>query len=874
MSRVSRIFLFWGLAALVLAPYAFPQQLQIHCIDVGQGSSELVIGPNGTTILIDGGTSGKGRDEVIPYIDALFAPATPVLDYIIASHDDNDHYGGLNYIIDYSGYSIGTIYHCGDNAGFGEGVQIPLGTVIDLGDGARATCVGRYGQFIDGSSGNTDSNNLSICLLIEYGGFDYITAGDLSENEDELSSALIGYPTADPYLDPAEGVDVIHINHHGSDGASHYYYVNRLKHEVALINGGTNYGHPRWTAVDRLKGRATYSDGSGATGVTWTGCTSVYRTTYDDPDDGRAPEWDCPTLGDMVVTYDGCAEYYYVEEMPYPVDEWIVCTTPSPTPEGYHTPTPTPSLPPTPPPTPSLPPTPSSTPTPTTTPSVSPTPEGYRTPTPTPSATPSPSSTPTPPASPTPPPAAFPFYDGFESGEFGESWSIVTDNEGKVLVSMEYQFSGTYSALLDSDNGTYSTAGLILTIDLSAQTDVDLAFQWREFFDENHAQDGVFISDNYGGAWSQLTSFNNGPYVFTSALFDLSSAAAAAGLSLNDHFQIKFQMYDNFSIPTDGYAVDDVRVCRLATPTPSATPTSTPEGYRTPTPPPSTTPTPSSTPTPPAASFPFYDGFESGMFGESWSIMTESEGRVLVSMEYQFAGTYSALLDDSKNNTTYSTAGLILTIDLSTQTDVDLAFQWREFADENDPEDGVFISDDYGGAWSQLTSFNNGPSVFTYALFDLSAAAASSGLSLNDHFQVKFQMYDNYSIPTDGYAVDDVRVWRLVTPTPSPTPEGYHTPIPTPSATPTLTPTRKDIGPRLRPRRRKLSMSSTWRATRDGRLTPTGRSASQRVAALMTAIPPPATLGSMSMDITCPATIPMTCHPSSTLPPPRLTARR
>ena len=365
MKRIYHILIFLGLVAVVHPPIASPQQLEIHCIDVGQGSSELVIGPNGTTILIDGGTSSKGHYEVIPYLDALFSPATPALDYIIASHDDNDHYGGLNYIIDYSGYSIGTIYHCGDNSDFGEGVQIPLGTVIDLGDGARATCVGRYGEFIDGSPGYTSSNNLSVCLLIEYGSFDYVTAGDLEGNENYLSAALIGYPPADPYLNPTYGVDVIHVNHHGSNSSSLANYVNRLKHELAVINGGTNYGHPRWTAVDRLKGRDHYSDGSGATNVTWTGCTNVYRTTYDFEEDGRAPEWDCPTLNDMVITYERNSLFYYLSGTEYfaayPVDEPLP-VTPTPTPEGYKTPTPTPT--------------------------TTPTPEGYKTATPT--ATPSP----------------------------------------------------------------------------------------------------------------------------------------------------------------------------------------------------------------------------------------------------------------------------------------------------------------------------------------------------------------------------------------------------------------------------------------------------------------------------------------------------
>ncbi len=409
MNRLSKTFFIWGVVLLLSSSPAHPQSIDgvfaaellslstmrayygsgdlvIHTIDVGQGASELVIGPNGMSILIDGGTSSKGSSEVLPYLNAIFPPGSRHLDYMIASHDDSDHYGGLDSVLS-GGYTAGTIYHCGINSSFGKGVQIPLGLEIDLGDGAKATCMGRYGQFIDGSSGDTSSNNASVCLLIQYcgsygsyGGFDYITAGDLESNENQLSNALITYPPGSPYLDPAYGVDVIHVNHHGSDGSSSANYVNRLKPGLAVINGGTNYGHPRWTAVDRLKGRTVYSDGSGATGVTWSGASQVYRTTYDIEEDGRAPEWDCPTLGDMVLAYDGCSCNYYLNGSPFPVDQQPICITPTPTPTMSPTPTP----PPTPSPTSTVTPTPSTTPTPSVTPTPTVTPTGTPSPSPLP----------------------------------------------------------------------------------------------------------------------------------------------------------------------------------------------------------------------------------------------------------------------------------------------------------------------------------------------------------------------------------------------------------------------------------------------------------------------------------------------------------
>lgn len=161
---------------------------------------------------------------------------------------------------------------------------------------------------------------------------------------------------------------------------------------------------------------------------------------------------------------------------------------------------------------------------------------------------------------------------------------------------------------------------------------------------------------------------------------------------------------------------------------------------------------------PNAATFPYSDGFESGALGAEWSEYTTEDGRVRVSSDYPYSGTYSLLLDDSVDDGTNSIAAAILTIDLSGQSDVELNFWWREFDDEDDAEDGVFISDDDGSNWYQAYSFNEGSETWGYTAVDIDAKAADNGLTLNDHFQIKLQFYDNSAIDSDGYAIDNVSV--------------------------------------------------------------------------------------------------------------------
>jgi hypothetical protein len=46
-------------------------QLEIHHVNVQQGDCTLIVGPDGTTFLIDAGNQGKGISEVVPYLQSL-----------------------------------------------------------------------------------------------------------------------------------------------------------------------------------------------------------------------------------------------------------------------------------------------------------------------------------------------------------------------------------------------------------------------------------------------------------------------------------------------------------------------------------------------------------------------------------------------------------------------------------------------------------------------------------------------------------------------------------------------------------------------------------------------------------------------------------
>src|SRR5438045_6052664 len=71
-------------------------KLHIYFIDIAQGDGALVIGPSGTSVLVDGGPSNTVTPIDTAMNDAIAGGLTDnTLDYTVNSHLHSDHIGGM-----------------------------------------------------------------------------------------------------------------------------------------------------------------------------------------------------------------------------------------------------------------------------------------------------------------------------------------------------------------------------------------------------------------------------------------------------------------------------------------------------------------------------------------------------------------------------------------------------------------------------------------------------------------------------------------------------------------------------------------------------------------------------------------------------------
>lgn len=258
-------------------------KLEIHVINVGQGDSILIVA-NGNdnqrvAMLVDAGKPGRGNLYVVPYLKSL---GISELNYIILTHPDEDHMGGLDEVLSYNpndpgdceieltgkafmpkGKSPTSHRERGEFDEYLSAVKKETGesvlvlsppTNLFLANGVTVQVVTGGGEYIDKAANGVidleieETNARSIGLLIIYNKFKFFTAGDLGGQD---KHKFIENKVA-PYLG---NIDVLKVSHHGSDTSTHKPFLSIVKPEVAVISTGSdnNYGHPRQTVIDRLK---------------------------------------------------------------------------------------------------------------------------------------------------------------------------------------------------------------------------------------------------------------------------------------------------------------------------------------------------------------------------------------------------------------------------------------------------------------------------------------------------------------------------------------------------------------------------------------------------------------------------------------------
>lgn len=218
-------------------------ELSVHFIDVGQGDATLII-CDGEAMLIDAGDNNKGT-KIQSY---LTKQGVKSLKYVIGTHPDADHIGGLDVILyKFDCQTIIMPDEKKDTATYRDVIDtmknklykntLPVvGTSYDLG-GAQFTIISPSKKY-------SESNDNSVAILLTHGENKFIFTGDAEEAESDMLKTGIS-------LD----ADVYKVGHHGSKTASSKNFLNKVTPTYAVISCGidNSYGHPHAETLNNLR---------------------------------------------------------------------------------------------------------------------------------------------------------------------------------------------------------------------------------------------------------------------------------------------------------------------------------------------------------------------------------------------------------------------------------------------------------------------------------------------------------------------------------------------------------------------------------------------------------------------------------------------
>lgn len=243
-------------------------QLRVHFIDVGQGDATLLELPDGKIMLIDGGNGEEANTmALMRYLRKL---KIEKIDYLVATHADSDHCGGLTEVVKRKQIGQAFLPKCD----LTENVQYATfytqltrencawsytSRSVNLSaDGEFAytlRCVYPYTLDVEEGTKFADDNLSASSFWLDYQGASVLLMSDIPQS---IENKLV----VDDELGAISGVsldstEILKVAHHGSadaTGAQLLASMPALKNAIVSCGAQNSYGHPSEAVRTRLSG--------------------------------------------------------------------------------------------------------------------------------------------------------------------------------------------------------------------------------------------------------------------------------------------------------------------------------------------------------------------------------------------------------------------------------------------------------------------------------------------------------------------------------------------------------------------------------------------------------------------------------------------
>lgn len=209
---------------------------KVSFLSLQEGDAILIDLPfNKGVVMIDTGLENK--NDVLDY---LKASGVRKIDYLVLTHNHNDHNGKAKDII--NSFNVNKIIISEyDNSEYNN-----FDNIIKLKKNDSFTLNGYKFEVLSPSEQSDDENDNSLVIKVRLGSYNYLFLGDASSKIEEKIEV--------------DNIDVIKVGHHGSKTSSSSKFINLVNPKIAIITSGYSkkYKFPNEEVLNRLENIKTY----------------------------------------------------------------------------------------------------------------------------------------------------------------------------------------------------------------------------------------------------------------------------------------------------------------------------------------------------------------------------------------------------------------------------------------------------------------------------------------------------------------------------------------------------------------------------------------------------------------------------------------